>query len=473
MGGNSSEENDSSRPTTLHRQYRALLQAAPDPIFVADAETGKIIEVNEAAEAFRAQPREEIIGLHQSALHPPNETERYEELFAVHLEEEGKRRFNPDGTQIFAVDGNGDKIPVEITAKTVELPDGPIIYGTFQDISDRIARNKELRRFEQAVNSAGHSIYFTDLFGEILYVNPAFEDLTGFSAEEAIGETPHILNSGEMPAGYFDNQWETVLSGETWQEEIINRRKDGEVYTALQTISPISAADELEGYVAIQTDITEKKAQEEQLREQKERLDEFASVVSHDLRNPLNVVDGRIELANEDCDSEHLVAAAEGVERCYSLIDDLLALARGGQEVRDVEPVEMSTLIDVSWDTVETAEASVVADLDSKILADKARLRQLLENMFRNAVEHGGTAVTVRVGAQENGFFIADDGSGIPEAKRSEVFDQGYSESNESTGFGLSIVQQIVEAHGWDVRIVDSWDDGARFEITGVETVAE
>lgn len=473
MDENIKQESEAREPEVLKRQYRALLQAAPDAIFVADAETGEIIEVNEAAEELRSQPREEIIGLHQSELHPDTGTDIYERLFEEHLEEEGKRRYNPDGSQIYAVDGDGREIPVEITANTIELPDGPIIYGTFQDISDRLERKRELRRFEQAVEAAGNAIFFADNTGEIYHANPALEEITGYSAEELIGETPSLLDSGEMRDGYFEDLWETVLDGDRWEEEIINQRKDGELYTALQTIAPFTVDGEIEGFVAVQTDITEEKERERRLRREKERLDEFASVVSHDLRNPLNVAQGRVELAQDECDTEHLDDAGAAIERSLELIEDLLMVARSGQEVREMESVSMAKLVDTCCSTIDTADASIVTDLETTIRADRSRLRQLFENLFHNAVEHGGEDVTVEIGPLPDGFYVEDDGTGIPEDARGDVFEYGYTESDDGSGFGLGIVEQIATAHGWDVRIGEGSENGARFEFTGVDVVTE
>ena len=195
-------------------------------------------------------------------------------------------------------------------------------------------------------------------------------------------------------------------------------------------------------------DTSDRKQRKRELEEKNKRLDEFAGVVSHDLRNPLNVAE----------------------------------------------------LADSCWQTVDTAEARLRADIDRQIRADPARLKRLLENLFSNAVEHGSTSppsqaqedtggeasepsvadapedavehcgsnVTVTVGALPDGFYVEDDGLGVPADDCDRLFEAGYSTAEEGTGFGLSIVQAIAEAHGWDVTATDG-DDGARFEIIGVE----
>jgi PAS domain S-box-containing protein len=219
--------------------------------------------------------------------------------------------------------------------------------------------------------------------------------------------------------------------------------------------------------------ISEQKEREQQLRREKERLDEFASVVSHDLRNPLTVAKGRIARAQKEYDSDDLNAAADSIERSLALIEDMLTLAQEGQMVSETEPVDVASLVETCWKDVETANTKLTAELDLTIQTDRSRLRQLLENLIRNAVEHGGEDVTVRVGSLPDGFYVEDDGPGIPENDRESVFELGYSESHDGIGFGLSIVKQIAEAHGWKVEITEGTDGGARFEFTHLDGVAE
>jgi len=208
------------------------------------------------------------------------------------------------------------------------------------------------------------------------------------------------------------------------------------------------------------------------LERQNERLEKVAGVVSDDLRTPLDVIDLRLELAREDADSEHLDAIARASARMDSLIDDLLTLAHHGAEVDDTRPVDLVTLTESCWRTVATGEATLTTDVGRTVDADPGRLRRLLENLIRNAVEHGGNGVTVTVGELETGFYVEDDGPGIPERERDDVFETGYSTA-EGTGLGLSIVTQVAEAHGWDVRVTDGSEGGARFEITGTRVAAE
>jgi signal transduction histidine kinase len=211
----------------------------------------------------------------------------------------------------------------------------------------------------------------------------------------------------------------------------------------------------------------------EQIEQQRDQLEEFASVVSHDLRNPLGIVQGYIDLAEQTGDPEHFDRCRNALERMDTLIGDLLTLARGGQSISKIESIELGELIRDCWEFVPAEEATVEVDDDIVLRGDLSRVQQLFENLFRNAVEHGGSDVTIRVGVLESdsGIYVEDDGEGIPENERDQIFTDGYSTGEKGSGFGLTIVQQIVEAHGWNIRVTDGKTGGARFEITGTEII--
>jgi signal transduction histidine kinase len=208
-----------------------------------------------------------------------------------------------------------------------------------------------------------------------------------------------------------------------------------------------------------------------QLQQANERLDRFASIISHDLRNPLTTLKGWIELAKEDENDAALERCEQVIDRMHELIDDLLTLARAGDVIAELSDVSLADSVEQSWESVDTRGAELIVDDDISIQADEERLRQLLENLFRNAIEHGVPQVAVHVGVIDHGtgVYIEDNGPGIPTDQREDVFESGYSTAEEGTGIGLSIVKEICDAHDWEVHLTDGSDGGARFEITGLE----
>ena len=208
------------------------------------------------------------------------------------------------------------------------------------------------------------------------------------------------------------------------------------------------------------------------LRAERERLDRFASVISHDLRNPLQIATLYLDRARQTHDEADFDTAAEGLDRMERMIDDLLTLARSDATVEDTETVDLAVLVRQAWETVRTGDATLTLDETDTIECDPSLLQSLLENLVRNAVEHNDTPLTVRVGTLDSddpvtGFYVSDDGCGIPETEREQVLEHGFSQGG-GTGLGLSIVRDIADAHGWGLSVGESTDGGARFDIQTV-----
>ncbi|MDZ5812735.1 HAMP domain-containing sensor histidine kinase [Halorubrum sp. AD140] len=249
------------------------------------------------------------------------------------------------------------------------------------------------------------------------------------------------------------------------------------------------------GYLLPASDDVERRRQ---LERERERLEEFASVVSHDLRNPLSVAAGNIELARElegEAADERLDRAQDALDWMDELISDLLALAREGRSVEETETADLRPIVDQAWGTIEshTGVELVVDGHLPTVECDRSRLRQVFENLFRNAIEHAasadgapddeangdsrrtgspaGASLRVFVGPLADGFYVEDDGPGIPEDRRKAVFEPGHTTDDGGTGFGLAIVERVAEAHGWSVSATEGRTGGARFEFEGVEVV--
>jgi hypothetical protein len=198
---------------------------------------------------------------------------------------------------------------------------------------------------------------------------------------------------------------------------------------------------------------------EQELADRNERLEQFSAVVSHDLRNPLSIAGGYVDLLQDRegyADAEELDRVAAAIARIEDIIGGVLALV-ADDEVQP-EPVALRGVVTAAWGTADTADATVeYVGEDVVLAADRERLRQALENLFRNAAEHGGADV-VRVGTTESGFFVEDDGSGLPADADTDVFEWGVS-IDGGTGIGMAVVSHVADAHGWDVAVADPAPD--------------
>ncbi|MFB6070081.1 MAG: PAS domain-containing sensor histidine kinase [Halanaeroarchaeum sp.] len=460
-----------------HRtKYRMLLETAPDPVLVADAETGDLVDANDAATEMLGYSVDELEGASVTRLHPSGEEERYRELFATHVEESGDGpttfRYLPNGGQIAVEAADGTEIPVEINARVVEVDGRHLITGIFREIGDRadatspdrfeaiveasdratavmdsegrieyanpafedltgyaandsatavigdrrddaalenlwqtvedgeiwqdeiLARRatgetyyadqrvvtlgeektgsrafavfqrdvtERVRRrttrdvYEAAIENAGHSIYWTDRYGTIEYVNPAFERTTGYDRETAVGRDPSILKSGEMSDAFYEELWRTILGGEVFEAEIVNENRDGERYVVDQTIAPIEDDDgSITHFVAVNADVTEK-------REYERQLERYETIVER-TNDAIFTVDGdrTVGFANERV--REIVGPDQGVTArpIAAVVDDLTP----GRYDVDAFLDGLSAVLEGETDTFETELPVDRPDLD-------------------------------------------------------------------------------------------------------------
>ncbi|MHB9288679.1 PAS domain-containing sensor histidine kinase [Halobacteriales archaeon Cl-PHB] len=352
--------------------------------------------------------------------------------------------------------------------------DGTVVKGLdiTRDVTELRERERALKESERRYRTLAE--YFprgvVSLFDEDLRYTLTAGGVFEYIDLEAADFEGHTIDEAHAP-GYVDRhreQFEACLDGESSTFEFSHA---GRVYRT--RLVPVTDDDGgVVSGMSLTTDITDLKERERQLERQNERLDEFASLLSHDLRNPLQVAEGRLAIAATDVDSEDVERARTALGRMDDLIDDVLTMAKEGQSADTVE-VHLETAARQAWDAVETTDASLRIDGDRVFQADEQGLARVFENLFRNALEHGGADVTVTVGPTDDGFFVADDGPGIPEADREAVLEKGYSTADGGTGFGLAIVAEVAEAHGWDVSVDESVDGGAQFGFSFADETVE
>jgi PAS domain S-box-containing protein len=321
------------------------------------------------------------------------------------------------------------------------------------------------------VENAAEGMLTIDEDSEIVYANPAVEEILGYAPDELVGSPKmRIIPDRLRPvhAAALASYVETGERNVDWDGiELPALHKDGHEVPTLISLREHEHDGE-QYFTGILRDVSERRQRENRLRDQKERLDEFADILAHDIRNPLSVAQGYTEIARRDRDAPELETVSEALDRIDGLVDDVLALSREGRYVGETESVDVGDCVRESWTNVDTDRATLRVDADlGSVEADRSRFRELLENLFRNATEHAGGDALVRVDRlpDRDGFSVSDDGPGIPESTREAVFERGYSTREDGTGYGLSIVHRIATGHGWRISAAESRRGGARFEI--------
>ena len=328
---------------------------------------------------------------------------------------------------------------------TTPRPDAADFGALFENTSDAIA-----------------AIELRDERFIVTAVNPAFEATFGYDAEEIVGEDIDAYVIPDEAADAAESVGDQMQLHEQVDAEVRRRTADGIRDFRIRTVPLERGGGWTDGY-AIYTDITDQKTRQK-------RLEQFTQLVSHDLRNPLQVATGEVEVARTHESPPEVESALEtthvALDRMAQIISNLLVLTRGDERTLNRRRTDVGAAAERAWTNVDTGPATLDCRGDVTVAADRSRLGHCLENLFRNALAHGGDDVTVTVGPlDDEGFYVADDGPGIPAAERDRVFDDGYTTTDDGTGLGLSIVEMVATAHDWAVTVTESASGGARFEI--------
>ncbi|WP_134669992.1 hybrid sensor histidine kinase/response regulator [Halorussus marinus] len=478
------------------REERAFIDQALDTIddlYYVVGTDGGMERWNDTFRCISEYDDETIATMNVAEFFPPDERDRIREAF------EEAVATGETTVEAEIRTGDGDRVPYEFTGSLLTDADGEParVVGTGRDVSarkERERRLKENRAFatdlltcetpeavcDRTVRAAESLLEF-DAAAVYLAEDNGLSQVAGSGTVGSDGVD--AAHAGVEAAREAHGTGESVRAVADDSESAVGSALavpvDGRGALALVSERPdgFGATDlELAELLVSQTEkALGRLDRERELRRKNDRLDEFASILSHDLRNPLNVAQGRLAMAREECDSDHLDEVEGAHERIEELIGDLLAIAQAGESAVEMDAVALDAAVEECWGNVATRDATVVVEAERSIRADESHLGQLLENLFRNAVEHGGQGVTITVGELpgDAGFYVEDDGRGLPGEESSQIFETGYSTADEGTGFGMSIVEQVASAHGWRVNATEGDDGGARFEILGVEFVAE
>lgn len=490
-------------------EFERLAESIPEVLYRADPETLAPTYVNNTIEEVLGYSRDAWLDnpdLWRESIYPADRTH------VINTIEEAREREVPEAIEYRVETEDGQTRWVANRFSWELNTDGELraLVGVLSDVTEPIARDRELKMLSndiEQLHRAANRLYAAESIEasfEIM-IETAVEilgmdwcSLVAPADDEPVFEIKAISEHGSVDVGHRPFGVDEGVAGRVYrtkESDIIDevstdstaKPTDDSVRAALTV--PVGewgvfhamsreprAFDERDRNRAellctsLATAI-ERYERRQELEAQNHRLEQFSSIVSHDLRNPLNTAQGWLELAMEETGHPHLEKVAAAHERMDRLIDDLLTFGRVGQAAIELEPVDLATIVEECWAEIDSGTGSLELTADLRVMIDRERVRQLLENLFNNAVDHGGEDVTITVGRLDEGFYVADDGTGIPESERSSAFDPGYTTSDDGVGFGLSIVSEIAAAHDWDVTLVESEAGGAQFEFRGVEQV--
>jgi PAS domain S-box-containing protein len=491
--------------TASQQRCRTLTQESPLPILVV--RDGEILFANRAATGMFAFDDEEIAGRSVVELIHPQDREPFEDQLETMLANEGRVVSTEQRWQRL----DGAERRVVISGGCAAHEGGTAAFLVLQDRTEVRSVEADLRqsqeRFETLFEHASDAIFLIDPETmTITEANRRAADLLEYPQSELVGTSAHDIHPHEVSRfGYerqrlreqpaselhpdtYDQYQEfttTVLEeGTGWIDSITCQAADGQQVPA-EVSGAVCELDGTTHIIALLRDVSERRERERLLRRENERLDNFAKIVSHDLRNPLDVIGSRLALLKNGHSSEHIDHLEQALERAQTIVEDTLVLAQRGQHVETTQSVELRSAVASSWQTVATESASLDLEADATIQADPDRLRHLLENLLGNAVKHGvendtehtsapqsaggSLDITVTVGTLPDGFYVADNGAGFGGADSERLFEPGFSTARSGTGFGLTIVERMAESHGWQVTATESECGGARFEVSGVE----
>ncbi|HTR80267.1 MAG TPA: PAS domain S-box protein [Bacteroidota bacterium] len=390
---------------------------------------------------------------------------------------------------------DGTSLPVESHARTMMWGGRAMRVTVILDISERKRAEEQLQKLSLAVGQSPASIVITDTQGNIEYVNPKFTEVTGYAANEAIGANPRILKSGNTPPEDYRRMWETISSGEAWRGEFHNRKKNGELFWEMASISPVKNKDNvITNYVAVKEDITERKKLEEHFRQAQkmESIGTLAGGIAHDFNNILGIILGHstlLDRTKEDRQkqSRHIEAITKATQRGAAIVRQLLTVARKTEtlfETVDLNEIisEINKLLSETFPKTIVITTSLQRDLPS-IIADAGQMHQVLLNLYvnaRDAMPKGGSLIvstkTVAGEAVSSRFAnatapkyiqveIADDGVGMDDSTRQRVFEPFFTtkEVGRGTGLGLAVVFGIVERHSGFIDVRSTLGEGTIF----------
>ncbi|SEV87613.1 sensor histidine kinase [Halobacterium jilantaiense] len=459
----------------------AFFEEGPDTILVVN-EDGRIRRANDRVEDMFGYEPDEIVGEQVSVLVPEDAAD-HSELVASYFDDPERRPMGA-GLELRGRRKDGSTFPVDVSLSPLEADDGWAALAAVRDISEQRLLRRKYRTLLETAPDAAFVVGVDD--GAVLEANDAAAALVGEPEDDLVDRHYSVVFPEGPDARYVDlfslDPGECVRCSRFEDgDDICVVTSDGERVPVEVSAQRVTAAGE-DVVLTMLRDVSERRQYERDLTRQIDRLERVARVLSHDLRNPLNVAEGNLELAAETGDLDRLDDVETAHDRMREIIEEALTMVRSGADVESVDAVELAALATECWENVTTEGATLNVVSPGVVYADEDRLAHVFENLFRNAVEHGATSpgsqarqdgggsVTVRVGVEDDHFFVEDDGPGIPPEDRESVFELGWTTEEFGSGLGLNIVADVAAAHGWTPTVSESADGGARFEFRDART---
>lgn len=479
-----------------HALLHCLIDSIPDPIYFKD-NRGLYLGCNKAYERFIGEKQEGIINRTASVFLPEGraQTAHMEDLrvlaSATPVESEG-----------WVTGADGQEVYLS-TLKTPYMESSGGSTGMIaisRDLTKRIQMEQEVKRLAVAVEQSTESIIITDVNGAILYVNSAFEKITGYSPDEVIGKTPDMFRSEKHGDEFYQKLLATISAGSKWEGRITSCKKDGNLFDVEATVYPIrDDSGEVLNYVAISQDVTQAIAIERQLRQTQKMnaIGELAGGVSHDFNNILTAILGYVALCMNSVDEDsklygYLKEIVKAGDRAAKLVRQILTFSR--QEEQEFHSVELQTVLEDSISMVKTTikpKIKVEVDVDEQcgpIRGDTTQIQQIVINLCTNAVhalgkeegalrvslkqvellgkKHGSQVIDLDPGLYAS-IVVSDTGCGMSPEILERIFEPYYTtkKKGEGTGFGLSIVHGIVTKHHGYITVESEPGKGTTFTV--------
>uniref|UniRef100_A0A832G760 histidine kinase n=1 Tax=Ignavibacterium album TaxID=591197 RepID=A0A832G760_9BACT len=474
------------------KKYRALFENAYDPILLIDIKSFRILDCNPAAEKLFGKNKSQIIHslLEEFSPEVQHNNENSEELINFYLNKALKGE-----TTIFewCFETSDKKILTEGNLYKVDINGNSLLQLIIRDITEKRKSEEQLKLLSFSINQSSSAVIITDVNGNIDYVNDTFTKLTGYSKEEVIGENPRFLKSGYTSKETYKELWNKILSGENWEGEFLNKRKDGTLYWEFARISPVKNENGvITNFIGIKDDITQLKKLLDEIKIAKAKAEEtsrlktnFLANMSHELRTPLVGILGCASMIEEDT-KDPLTKELAGIinksgQRLHETLNSILDLTRVETEnfPVDLKPTNIVTVIKNSYEIfVNEAKLkglNLYLDLDDEEIfafADANLLKSAVTHLLSNAIKYTDTGgVSLRAFANENKVIIkvVDTGIGIPDSYHDVIFEpfrqvsEGYSRQFEGSGLGLTLTKKYVQMMNGRIWFNSKLGEGSAF----------